>query len=266
MARLAYKAGLQSDPRIEQFAITLPASAPRPPLRIVFASDFHAGPTTHPAAIEAACDAIVQLNPDLVLLGGDFVSLEARHIAVVARALDRLAPPLGCYAVLGNHDLWAGDEPIIDRLTAAQVHVLVNRNRRLPAPYQDLWICGFDDPTSGSPDLTPTFAGATGLRLVLMHSPEGMRLLECESFDLAFCGHTHGGQVCLPGGRPIFLPEGVFNRRYTAGRFKVGPHPHSTLVVSRGVGYGGLPIRANAPPDIVACTIVYQLSSTSLGQ
>jgi predicted MPP superfamily phosphohydrolase len=79
-----------------------------PPLRIAFASDFHAGPTTHPDLWAAACDALDRAKPDVVLLGGDFVVLEARHVDTLAKRLARVAAPLGCYAVLGNHDYYAG--------------------------------------------------------------------------------------------------------------------------------------------------------------
>ena len=101
------------------------------------------------------------------------------------------------------------------------------------------------------------FAGAHGTRIVVMHSPEGLRHLAAHPFDLALCGHTHGGQICLPNGRPIWLPPGELNRQYAAGRFAVGPRPHQRMIVSRGVGYGGLPLRLNAPPDIVLCTVTW---------
>jgi predicted MPP superfamily phosphohydrolase len=173
----------------------------------------------------------------------------------LAQALGHIPAPLGRYAVLGNHDLWANDDPIVQCLERAQVHVLINQNHQLPPPYDHVWICGLDDPTSGTPDAVATFAGATGVRIVLMHSPEGVRFIRTHRFDVALCGHTHGGQICWPNGKPVWLPHGALNRQYACGHFRIGPQEHQTLVVSRGVGYGGLPIRLFAPPDIVMYTL-----------
>jgi hypothetical protein len=128
MAELAYRAGWQSPVVIDTVELRLPALVATPPLRLAFASDFHAGPTTHPLAIAEACAALARLQPDLLLLGGDFVSLNARHIEPLATLLGQVPAPLGRFAVLGNHDLWADDHPIVRRLTAAGVQVLVNDN------------------------------------------------------------------------------------------------------------------------------------------
>ena len=106
MASRAHKLGWQANLLIDDCQLTLPApTAALPPLRIAFASDFHAGPTTHPQAISAACRALHDLQPDVLLLGGDFVSLHARYIETLAKALGQIPAPLGRYAVLGNHDL-----------------------------------------------------------------------------------------------------------------------------------------------------------------
>jgi predicted MPP superfamily phosphohydrolase len=258
MASRAHKLGWQANLLIDDCQLTLPApTAALPPLRIAFASDFHAGPTTHPQAISAACRALHDLQPDVLLLGGDFVSLHARYIETLAKALGQIPAPLGRYAVLGNHDLWAGDAPIVRHLEQAGIQMLVNQNRQLPPPYDHIWICGLDDPTSGTPDAPAMFAGTDGERIVLMYSPEGLPFIASQPFALALCGHTHGGQICLPNGRPLWLPHGKWNRQYASGHFQIGPQPHE-LIVSRGVGYGGLPIRLFAPPDIVLCTITWR--------
>jgi hypothetical protein len=255
-ARLAYDAGLQPPVVVAREAVCLPAPGPgTPPLRIAFASDFHAGPITGPRAIAEACGALAALEPDLLLLGGDYVSLNARSIEPLAALLGRVPARLGCFAVLGNHDLWADDHPIVRRLEAAGIEVLINANRRLPAPYDHLWLCGLDDPTSGQPDAATTFDGATGVRLVLMHSPEGLTWLDGVRFEVALSGHTHGGQIALPGGRPLWVPPGRWNRRYPVGRHRLADHGGATLLVSRGVGYGGLPLRLFAPAEIHAITV-----------
>ncbi|NJO82923.1 MAG: metallophosphoesterase [Blastochloris sp.] len=255
-AALAHRYGLQRNLVTNSYTLTLaPPVPPRPLLRIVFASDFHAGPTTHPQTLLNACQALSDARPDVLLLGGDFVSLESRYIDVLAEALAHVSAPLGRFAVMGNHDLWADDVPIVRRLTQAGVQVLINQNIQLAPPFDHVWICGIDDPTSGRPDAATALHGADGVRVVVMHSPEGLHALQHHHFDLALCGHTHGGQICRPSGRPIWSPPGFYNQQYVYGRFQLGAHGRQTLIVSRGVGYGGLPIRLFAPPEIVVCTI-----------
>ncbi|HEX3160487.1 MAG TPA: metallophosphoesterase, partial [Gemmatimonadaceae bacterium] len=234
-AALAHRTGLQGRVCAAEQTLHLrhwPADAP--PLRVGFASDFHAGPTTHPALLRAACAALAEADVDLLLLGGDFVSLHARHVERLTGLLASVPAPLGRFAVLGNHDLWADDAFITARLEEAGIQVLTNRNVRLSAPHGDLWICGLDDPTRGEPDAVAALHGAEGRRLVLMHSPDGLLALQPHRFDLAFCGHTHAGQVALPSGRTLVVPEGDFSRRFTSGLFDLDGGGERQLLVSPG--------------------------------
>jgi predicted MPP superfamily phosphohydrolase len=226
----------------------------RRPLRIVFASDFHAGPVTHPELLNEASRAIAGGKPDLLLLGGDFISPHARYIDGLADRLRQIEAPLGKFAVLGNHDLYADDQYIVERLTAAGVRVLNNECVRLPPPYDQIVLCGLDDPTVGSPDAAAALGDADGVHIVLMHSPEGLSSLRGHQFDLAFCGHTHGGQVAFPGGRPVWMPGGPLNRRYAHGMHRLREHGDATLIVSRGVGCSGVPVRLFARPEVHVCT------------
>ncbi len=227
-----------------------PAEAP--PLRIGFAADFHAGPMTDPRLLAATCDALAAAHPDLILLGGDFVLLEGRDIDALAPELNALQTPLGCYAVLGNHDHWASASYVEAALRGAGVGLLTNRNVRLPPPFDSVWLCGLDDHWQGRPDPASAFERADGIRIVLMHSPSGLLDLEAYPFDLALCGHTHGGQIALPGGIPIMLPHGRLSRRYARGRFVVRG---GTLIVTIGVGCSVLPLRVFAPPEVIICEV-----------
>jgi uncharacterized protein len=226
------------------------------PLRIVFASDFHAGPVTHPELLNEASRAIAGGKPDLLLLGGDFISPFAQHIDGLAGRLAQIDAPLGKFAVLGNHDLIADDDYIVQGLAKAGVRTLINENVRLPAPYDDIYICGLDDFSDGSPNADATLRGADGVRIVLMHSPEGLITLRGHRFDLAFCGHTHGGQVALPGGWPIMMPGGPLNRLYAHGTHELPDYEGATLIVSRGIGCSSLPVRLFAPPEVHVCTVL----------
>jgi predicted MPP superfamily phosphohydrolase len=270
-AALAYRLGLQGRLRTSIERVDAPAgrSAPmpstaepnpmRPPLRVAFASDFHAGPTTYPKLLSDACCALAELRPDVLLLGGDFVSVRASSLGGLVRSLAEIPAPLGKFAVLGNHDLRANAALLVPHLEEAGVRVLTNRHVPLPPPFNDVLICGLDDATRGEPraDLSLDLAGDRGIRIVLMHSPDGLEAIGDRHFDLALCGHTHGGQIAWPWGRPVIVPGGRLNRRYCSGRFELaGGGGTRTIIVSRGVGCSTLPVRLFAAPEVHLCLIV----------
>jgi uncharacterized protein len=259
-ARLAKTVGLQGTFRVATHFLSLPCRTPdAPPLRVAFASDLHAGPSTHPALIVEACRALAESAAHLLLLGGDFVGFHARYIDDLVPVLAAIEPPLGKFAVLGNHDLMADDAYIAARLEAAGVRVLVNESVRLPAPHAGIWLCGLDDWDEGAPDAEAAFAGTDGLRLVLMHSPDGLQPIGAERpFAVAFCGHTHGGQFLLPAGRALVTPKGALSRRYLRGGiFRVGPQCDRLLLVSRGIGCTTLPLRRGADPEVHICRLEF---------
>lgn len=247
---------LGSRPRVTTAKFPFVASGTHPgfpPLRLAYASDFHAGPTTDPTVLKAACAALCAAAPDVVLFGGDFVNFAPEEIDWLAPELARIPAPFGHFAVLGNHDWIANAQHICDRLESAGIQVLTNRNVRLAPPFERVWICGLDDHWHGHPDASAAFAGAEGIRVVLMHAPSGVLDIGDNRFDLAFAGHTHGGQIALPGGRPLAVPNGALSRRYTRGRYPLANG--ATLIVSVGVGCVILPLRIHADPEIVVCTV-----------
>ena len=233
------------------------SEAPRaaPPIRIGFVSDLHAGPATYPGLISDALRALAEAKPDLLLLGGDFVSFHARHVDRLVPLLAAIEAPLGKLAVLGNHDLLADDGYIVRRLADADVRVLINENARLPAPHDDVWICGLDNTEEGAPDAAPAFAGADGVRILLMHSPDGLRAVGDRTFAAALCGHTHGGQFWI-GARALVNFSGPLSRKYLRGGvFQLGAGSRAVLLVSRGIGCGNLPMRRRADPEVHVCTL-----------
>jgi len=192
-------------------------------------------------------------QPDVLLLGGDYVSSKAEHVDVLCENLSRCNPPLGKYAVLGNHDLWAEDRRIVEQLNSCGVEVLVNRNRTLPAPFDCISVCGIDDPWTGRADVAEAFRDAGPVRIFLSHSPDGLLLIGAERFDIGFAGHTHGGQIALRDGTAIVSAGGPLARTYGRGRFEIdGKGP---LIVSRGVGCSNVPLRINSDPEVVICEL-----------
>ena len=151
-SRIARPFGLQGVVRVNATRLLVPARKPAPTLRVAFASDLHSGPCTHPAIVAEACRALSDARPDLLLLGGDYVSFHARHVDRLVPLLKAIEAPLGKFAVLGNHDVVGDDDYITRRLADAGVRMLVNENVQLPAPHADIWICGLDNPEAGAPD------------------------------------------------------------------------------------------------------------------
>jgi uncharacterized protein len=241
---------------VQHSASLLPAELVGRRLRIVFASDLHIGPTTARVTLDAAFARIAALRPDVLLLGGDYVFLEAsaaRTRELEQRVRDVPAPVK--LAVLGNHDLWAEHTAIERALARAGARVLINAHAWLPPPFDHIAIIGLDDPWTGAPDVDAALAGteAAALRIGLCHAPEGALLLRGRGVPVVLCGHTHGGQIALPGPRPVILPGGPYSQRYPFGSHHIDD---VQLIVSRGVGAVELPIRAFAPADVVVLDVL----------
>ena len=223
-----------------------------PPLRIAFASDFHAGATTDRRVLEAACAAIAEERPDLLLLGGDFVTTRAGYIDQLAPLLAEIPAPLGKFGVFGNHDVRANVGLLRRRLESAGVRVLENEVVTLPDPHRDISLLGLDDPIWGQPEYREMPGGA--VRLVLMHAPDGLITIGDRHFDLALCGHTHGGQITIGGVKP-YMPHGKLSRDFAAGLYRLGPDGERALVVSHGVGCSTIPIRLGPRPQVHLLTV-----------
>jgi len=240
--------------RVDQRIALLPPGAA--PVRAAFVSDLHLGPTTPPRLLDAAFAALAAAQPDLLLLGGDYVFLDASE-AQMRELTARVAavPARRKLAVLGNHDLWTHHDRIERALEAAGANVVINDAVR----FEGITIVALDDPWTGAPDAERAFAsvGASEAVLVLCHAAEGVPAAERElgrigaSRALYLCGHTHGGHVATPWG-PIVVP-GRIGRRYPSGLHELEA---LHLYVSRGVGATEVPVRTFAPPEIAVFEIV----------
>jgi predicted MPP superfamily phosphohydrolase len=253
-ARLATRLGV----RETVIRIDVEVAVPKPlgtaaALRIAFASDFHAGPTTAFALIEQACQRLQDARPDVILLGGDFISIRAEYADGLVAPLSALRAPLGVFAVFGNHDHWSGLDRVERALHQAGITPVNNQSFRLSPPFEDTLLVGLDDHTSGRPDATAPSWDRALTTIVLMHQPSGLLDVGERPFDVAFAGHTHGGHIVLPGGLAPVAPHGELSRQYRAGRYDL-PNAR-TLFVSRGIGHGALPFRVGAPSDVIVCTL-----------
>ena len=258
-ARLARSLGLQGRVTTSTHTIEIDGLRERS-LRVAFASDFHAGATTHPELHRQACTALLAMEPDIILLGGDFIAFEAKEVEPLLPLLAELRAPLGVFAVLGNHDYSSDTDRIVAGLEQSGITVLRNRVVPLGAPDDEIWLSGLDDPTYGRAHADGAFAATSGARLVLMHAPDGLLEIGERHFDIAFCGHTHGGQIALPGGRALIMPIGRLNRRFGRGVFRL--KSGARLLVSRGIGCSTLPFRLFSRPEVHLCHLVPTAATT----
>lgn len=249
-ALVPHKAPVQ---RIEHvIALSRPLRAP---LRVAFASDLHLGPTTPSAVLDEAFAILRAAAPDLLVLGGDYVFLDATAARAGELAARVAAVPARTkIAVMGNHDLWTHHERLEAALAGAGARVLVNDAVRLPPPHDEVAVLGLDDAWTGRPDGARAVraCGDAPVRIAVSHSPDGVPFLRGRGVSLVLAGHTHGGQIALPGPRPIFVP-GPLGKRWPFGLHRIDEE--LTLFVSRGVGTTEIPLRAFAPPDVAVLTL-----------
>jgi uncharacterized protein len=144
---------------------------------------------------------------------------------------------------------------ILSELERVGIRVLSNEHVSLQGIGAGISICGLEDSTLGAPRADLAVDGAGGTRIVLMHSPDGLRAVGDRDFDVALCGHTHGGQIKLPWGNPLVVPGGALSRRYFGGRYHLDCGGRRKLLVSHGVGCSGLPLRMFTPPEVHLCLI-----------
>lgn len=218
-------------------------------MRMAFASDLHAGKMTPTGTITAACEALMEASPDLILLGGDFVCSLAEEMELIVPILRRLRAPCGVYAVMGNHDHGADAVGITSQLEAVGIHVLCNRSVHLADPFSNVLLVGLDDHLGGQPCAAQAEWDASCATILLIHQPSGLLDAGDRPFDVALAGHTHGGQITLPGGLAPVAASGPLSRMYQAGRYALAKG--QVLCVSVGVGQSLLPFRLGPRTEVL---------------
>jgi uncharacterized protein len=234
-------------------------------LRVAQISDIHFDQYTEPFFLRDAIHCINSLNPDIVLLTGDFVTNSAISKSIFKDAAPQCASvlnELSCrerYACLGNHDFQVNAREVTDALTAQGIRVLNNDHLAIERGSARFWLAGVEDPVEGQPN--PDAAIPSSIRnvpnepvVLLCHAPDYVDNLLAQpagqAISLMLSGHTHGGQICLPFVGPLGLPE--MGRKYIKGWFRFG---HLQLHVNRGIGTVNLPFRFNCPPEITLLTL-----------
>ncbi len=232
------------------------------PVRLLHLSDLHASDAVPFKLIEQAIDQGLQLEPDLVVITGDFITWGLPEPRRYSEILSKLSRKLPVYACLGNHDggRWAGSTagqrsaaPVIDMLDNAGVRLLVNRSAKITVNDNQVYVVGLGDlwnedarPLGLLPSLDLPVDPQGSPILLLAHNPDTKDEINQYYWDLMCCGHTHGGQLVVPllGWRP-FLPVRDHSMPEGLHQFGSGRQIH----ITRGVGnlHG---VRFNCPPEV----------------
>jgi predicted MPP superfamily phosphohydrolase len=221
-------------------------------LRVGILADIHADPVLMPPAlVRQAVDALNASGPlDAVLVPGDFAAHTAESVPAAVAELTRLQAPV--FASLGNHDGGRRRQPIVDALDAHGISLLDNRATPFPGR-TDVWLVGLASMLSGKPDVDAAFAAVPdGARaIVLGHEPGLARL---HSATLHVAGHTHHGQIRMPGIRPPYLPKA--SMPWIAGLYSIpSSDDQRWIYTTAGIGSATISLRIGAPPEVVVLTL-----------
>lgn len=255
LAAIAWR-DTMSDPVVHRFDTALPGlPAGSQPITIVLMADIHvAGPDMPPSRVARIVEQVNALEPDLVLIAGDFISDKrtATHHYPTQQALAPLrdlTPTIATIAVAGNHDHWRDIGGISQALSDAGILFMSNEAR----PIGPLVIGGLDDDFTGHADLPRTLEAMNGLiggRIVLSHSPDPFPDLPANT-GLLLAGHTHCGQIRYPwGGSPATMSR--YGQKYSCG---IVHENGNILIASGGLGTSILPFRFLTKPELWLITI-----------
>jgi uncharacterized protein len=225
-------------------------------LKIALVGDIHIiRPWMTPAHLEKIVRRVNQLEPDIILVLGDYVGTHPFGLQVAAEEglapLKALAAPCGVFAVLGNHDFHGGMRwP--QALIATGIPVLQNESRQVTCHGDVFHVAGLEELWMQNASIEKALSGVTGPVILMMHNPDSFVNVPA-GVTLSVAGHMHGGQVRFPliGAVTAVLPS-KYGRRYLYGHIT---EDGKDLFVTSGLGMTGLPIRFLTPPEIAVVTL-----------
>ena len=228
--------------------------------RIAQISDIHFGPYIGRDNVARAVRLAQPFQPDLVALTGDFVShpfrkpngAEGAHFAEPCADVLSEWKGVPMVAILGNHDHWNDPELVAAALRERDIRVLRNESFALERGKDRVWLAGIDDAYENKADLPRTLTSVpqSEVTVLLAHEPDYADYAARFSVDLQLSGHSHGGQVRVPGYGPVVLPR--MGRKYHTGLNWVG---RLQVYTSHGIGVVNPPVRFKCPPEVTLITL-----------
>jgi predicted MPP superfamily phosphohydrolase len=231
---------------------------------VVQLSDFHYEEEFSAIPIRRSVDLVNSLHPDLVVFTGDFVTAPmfqfGRHAALVAAnavfpcaaVLSGIKASMGSFAVLGNHDAYSNPALVASGLRSHGIPLLKNSCVPIERDGARFWLAGIDDALEGQPDLAAAIKKIPpGEPIILLaHEPDFADEAALTPVDLQLSGHSHGGQIWIPGIGAPWLPS--LARNYPRGFYKI---ENMLLYTNIGIGTIRAPIRINCIPEITHITL-----------
>lgn len=218
-------------------------------LRIALLTDLHLSPIVDPADIERAVRMTLAQKPDLIVLGGDYVTWgHEQFVGPVGELLAPLTAPLGVIAILGNHDSDQGGGDVTAALERNRFTVLRDARTRVELRGEAIDFIGLRYWTRQPSTIAKLIDAPGKVNVLLAHDPRRIREAAELNIPLVLSGHTHGGQIVLPG-------IGAWNRGFFPTMQGTLERENSVLFVSRGIGMVYVPVRLNCPPEIAMLTL-----------
>ena len=274
---------ITGDISLEEITLALPHLPPEfNGYKVGFLTDIHLGIWLPSEWIVRALSLLSSKSPDILVLGGDYILLKDdpllaplgisrnsafNHLPLkqaaaaiyreVASMVSGFSFPDGIIGVTGNHDHWLY-YPTFSTIFSqfSKIRLLINETHAIQRNDQQITFFGVDDFLTGIPTWMPARAAEQPSKttVLISHNPDYVSALLRNTradFDLALCGHTHGGQVRLPGFGPLALQ--IEDPRFGGGL--VSTRKDQFVYTSRGLGLVGLPFRFNCPPEVTVVTL-----------
>lgn len=230
-------------------------------LRVAHLTDLHIGMQLRSERLRRFVERVNSLEPDLIVITGDIFDYDPALIEEGCRELDKLSARFGVLAILGNHDVYTGPDKVAEGIRGlTSIQLLRDEWTLLEIHGETLYVVGLDDPGRGWRNLDSRSDALERMvaelpqvpaRLLLAHRPSYFAHAVELGLPLMLAGHTHGGQITLPG-RAAHWNVSRMVSRWTRGLFRSG---QSQIYVNRGLGIVGPPVRLNCPREIALLTL-----------
>ena len=218
--------------------------------RIVFLTDIHYGPFFSKERVESLVNQTNALKPDMIILGGDYVTNDPTSVESVFSILSKLKAPLGVYGVLGNND---PHNVSIQAMESGGITYIGNNAVWIGNNSSRIRVGGVGDMDTDVPNQLPILQGVTPQDFVILvsHKPDYFPKVSKSRVDLVLSGHTHGGQITFFGLYAPFV-NSQYGQEYISGVKKLG---NDTMIISNGIGMVWAPMRFFARPQIIVITL-----------
>ena len=214
--------------------------------RIVFVSDIHHGASLSIERVKKLVQRINNLHPDIIILGGDYVSQDEKYIKPVFNELRNLKSKYGIFGVLGNHDYFVNGYLAEDMMVRSGIKLCDNKSYWLKIGSDSIKIGGVDDPSGSRQELDSTIydVHSKDFCILISHRPEYIKEVNTDLIDLTLSGHTHGGQVTFFGIWAPILPSdnglwASFSFSKDSQKYSYGlthPKPNMQSYITSGIG------------------------------